>query len=215
MENLENFVHLEFSFEKGKFELTQEHLNQLGSSIFDLYNSPVVLVKAYYPAMGNTSHNKGLVLKRLEQIKRFLDEEAIPNDIVIMEALGDFKPVDLVMSYLVENGLTSKKKDIDTVIMNRDGYRICLYRRSMTGQNIRIIWGYLLELKRRGFVLPDLSTCNLSRLNRVIDDWHAEKRLGGRNRKLPKSDIEPFELELENEHINSIDQSKKKEHSTH
>jgi hypothetical protein len=77
---------------------------------------------------------------------------------------------------------------------------VILYRRGISSQNIRIVWDYLLELKRGGFVLPDLSTCNLSRLSRVIDDWHAEKRLGGRNRKLPKSDIEPFELELENEH---------------
>jgi hypothetical protein len=76
---------------------------------------------------------------------------------------------------------------------------VILFRRGVTPQNIRMVWDYLLELKRRGFVLPDLSTCSLTRLSHVIDDWHAEKRLGGRNRRLPKSGIKPFVLALENE----------------
>lgn len=76
---------------------------------------------------------------------------------------------------------------------------VTLYRRGMTSQYIRIIWDYLLFLKQGGFILPDLRTCNLSRLNEVIRDWHVDKKLKGRNRSLPKSGTKLFKLDLENE----------------
>ena len=74
-----------------------------------------------------------------------------------------------------------------------------LFRRGMTSQDFRIIWDYLLYLKQERVILPDLRTCNLSRLNEEIEVWHAEKKLKRRNRSLPKAGTKLFKLNLENE----------------
>lgn len=76
---------------------------------------------------------------------------------------------------------------------------VTLFRRGMTSQDFRIIWDYLLYLKQERVILPDLRTCNLSRLNVEIEVWHAEKKLKRRNRSLPKAGTKLFKLNLENE----------------
>jgi hypothetical protein len=123
-EQNENFVHLEFSFEKGKFELTDDHLYTLGVNNWNLFKSPVVMVMAYYPPGGNQARNESLAMQRLEEIRRFLEEESVPADIVIMEAVAQNNNADLVLSYLQPDALIGKPANPDTLIVHPDGYHI-------------------------------------------------------------------------------------------
>ena len=121
-----NIAQFTFNFEEGESSLKKDPELQLGMNINSLYISPLIHVIVFYNPLGNVAVNEDLALERLDQIKKFLQEERINMEKVQLDAFPQNSDVDVLIEYELRRAATNQPINVDSVIIHPDGYRLQL-----------------------------------------------------------------------------------------